>query len=51
MIDFIEFNERLLSLNETLKRVKSINDSLAEEPDKHRHFATEIKMSYGDLRN
>lgn len=51
MIDFIEFKERLLNLNETLKRVKKIDGSLADEPEKHRHFATEIEISYADLRN
>ena len=51
MIDFIEFKERLLSLNEILKRVKKIDESLADEPEKHRHFATEIEISYADLRN
>lgn len=50
MIDFIEFKERLLSLDETLKRVKKIDASLADEPEKHRHFATEIEISYVDLR-
>lgn len=51
MIDFIEFKERLLNLNETLKRVKKIDGSLADEPEKHRHFATEIEISYADLRS
>ena len=51
MIDFIQFKERLLNLNETLKRVKKIDGSLADEPEKHRHFATEIEISYADLRS
>ena len=51
MIDFIEFKERLSSLDGTLKRVKKIDGSLADEPEKHRHFATEIEISYADLRN
>ena len=42
MIDYNEFKNRLLRLKETLERVQKIDGSLADEPEKHRHFATEI---------
>lgn len=51
MADYIEFKERLDRLNESLRRVQNIQDSLSDFPDRHRKFAEEININFAELKS